>query len=320
LPDQSLGVVILTFGRDNRHLQLLNQVLDEQDVAPHAVVLVHNAYDSHDKWRPETRLGVDVLATGDNLGYAGAMNLGIGYLTEADCCWFLCLTHEVRLEAGCIRELIAVGEQDTRLGVLGPALRATPWSAPWSTGVEARIGGVRHATDVPKTDRAIQRLSVDGSVMLVRRQAYEAAGPLDERMFMYWEETEFCLRVRRAGWHVGVAPRASAAATPGGRDRPLAHAYLTARNGLLYAKLVGGKRAVAVRLVAVTHDLWQATPKPFGRRFRSSQHWRAVGVRVRGTALGTADFFRGRFGAPPARVTTGSDIEAPRQAGTSRAP
>jgi GT2 family glycosyltransferase len=45
-----------------------------------------------------------------------------------------------------------------------------------------------------------------GSFMLVRRDAWEAAGPFDERYFLYTEETDLCLAVTRAGWEVRHVP------------------------------------------------------------------------------------------------------------------
>jgi GT2 family glycosyltransferase len=42
--------------------------------------------------------------------------------------------------------------------------------------------------------------------MLARRAAIEAAGTLDERFFIYSEETDFCLRIKKAGWDIRHLP------------------------------------------------------------------------------------------------------------------
>src|SRR3954447_5378575 len=46
-----------------------------------------------------------------------------------------------------------------------------------------------------------------GSFMLVRREAIESAGYLDERYFIYTEETDFCRRIKLAGWEVRHVPQ-----------------------------------------------------------------------------------------------------------------
>lgn len=49
---------------------------------------------------------------------------------------------------------------------------------------------------------------VTGCFMLVRREAIEDAGLMDERFFMYGEETDWCYRFRKAGWKILFTPSA----------------------------------------------------------------------------------------------------------------
>ncbi|MEO5881838.1 MAG: glycosyltransferase family 2 protein [Caldimonas sp.] len=49
---------------------------------------------------------------------------------------------------------------------------------------------------------------VSGACMAVRREVLEAIGPMDEGFFLYFEEVDFCLRARRAGWSCWFIPAA----------------------------------------------------------------------------------------------------------------
>jgi N-acetylglucosaminyl-diphospho-decaprenol L-rhamnosyltransferase len=60
---------------------------------------------------------------------------------------------------------------------------------------------------------------VSGACMLLRREAYEAAGRFDAGYFMYFEEMDFCLRLTRAGWRVVYDPGAEVTHTIGGSTR-----------------------------------------------------------------------------------------------------
>jgi N-acetylglucosaminyl-diphospho-decaprenol L-rhamnosyltransferase len=49
---------------------------------------------------------------------------------------------------------------------------------------------------------------VPGAAMMVRREVFETAGLMDEGYFLYYEETDFCLAARRAGWECWYVPEA----------------------------------------------------------------------------------------------------------------
>jgi len=51
---------------------------------------------------------------------------------------------------------------------------------------------------------------VTGAVLVARRTAVETVGFMDERYFLYWEDLEWCYRMRRTGWGVYRVPEARA--------------------------------------------------------------------------------------------------------------
>jgi GT2 family glycosyltransferase len=62
------------------------------------------------------------------------------------------------------------------------------------------------APPVPETMEPTQTDWVAGASMIIRREVFVDAGLLDEAYFMYFEEVDFCLRARRAGWTCWYVP------------------------------------------------------------------------------------------------------------------
>ncbi len=58
----------------------------------------------------------------------------------------------------------------------------------------------------PVSDVPCQEGWVAGASMLVRREVFDAIGLLDDKFFLYYEEVDFCLRARRAGWQCWYEP------------------------------------------------------------------------------------------------------------------
>ena len=124
--------------------------------------------------------------------------------------------------------------------------------------------------------------AVSGSVMMIRRAVLEQIGLLDEGFFAYQEDTDFCFRVRQAGWQVVYFPKAQVVHFGGeGGSRVdlfrsitewhrsyfryyrknLARDYFFLFNWLYYL-LMGGKLVVALGLAALRLRKVAGTPKP----------------------------------------------------------
>jgi hypothetical protein len=106
-----------------------------------------------------------------------------------------------------VRQIIADGRLDATIRRFPNALRA--------------LGDALSAERLPRRPHWLGERELDpasyerefdcdwtsGSFMLVRREAIESAGYLDERYFMYCDETDFCRRIKSAGWEVRHVPQ-----------------------------------------------------------------------------------------------------------------
>lgn len=116
---------------------------------------------------------------------------------------------------------------------------------------------------------------VSGACMLVRREAFEAVGGLDEGFFLYWEDADFCRRLKYAGWKTMYLPSAGVMHVGGRSSRHAADASLEAfhRSALrLYRKHAGPAGRLLTPLVYAGLRLRLSFVKWRVRRRREHQH------------------------------------------------
>jgi GT2 family glycosyltransferase len=146
-------------------------------------------------------------------------------------------------------------------------------------------------------DRRLEDLTmvdaVSGCLMLVKREVFGAAGLLDEDFFFSFEDLEFCLRARRAGWLTALAGGATAY-HEGSRSigqTSTRRLYFAARNHLLAAHRSApesGVVASAFRSASIVSlNLMHAMGAPGASAPR----------RLAAVVRGTLDYASGRFGA-----------------------
>ena len=160
---------------------------------------------------------VHLIVNEGNLGFARANNRGIAASRGR---YVLLLNSDTVASPAALEMLVAFMDVHPEAGVVGPRLlRPDGTAQPYAFGGDPTLGYLlrrgfnrllrrRYLHDWD-TD-AIQEVDwVSGVCLMARRVAIEQAGPLDEAMFMYFEDNEWCLRIRKAGWKVYYDPQAA---------------------------------------------------------------------------------------------------------------
>ena len=157
---------------------------------------------------------VQVVPLAENLGYAGNNNVGIKLAVAQGADWVFVLNEDTLVEPECLTHLIEAAERDPRLGVLGPMV--------YTFDAEPRIssagGRVRWAI-ADAVNEGMGELDsgqyparavdfINGCGLLVARAALQKAGYLDDSFFIYFEETDWCVRIQRAGFGIWFEPAA----------------------------------------------------------------------------------------------------------------
>lgn len=157
---------------------------------------------------------VQILELEENLGYAGNNNAGIEQALKMGANWVYVLNEDTILDEECLTQLVAVGERDCAIGILGPMVyhHEEPEVIQTAGGKFGQRWDAYHlSVDEKDNGQYKDPHQVDwisGCGIMVRREVIEQVGMIDERYFYFWEETEWCLRAGKKGWKVMHVPRA----------------------------------------------------------------------------------------------------------------
>jgi GT2 family glycosyltransferase len=239
---------------------------------------------------------VQIIELAENMGYAGNNNTGIMAAVENGADWVLVLNEDTILDPYCLSEMIQVGESSSEIGIVGPMVYHydEPEVIQSAGGRFSPYLEAEHvAQNEPDRGQFPESRPVDwisGCAIMVRRQVIEQVGPLDERFFYYWEETEWCLRTAKAGWQVYHAPQAKLWHKGVQRDyqpAPSVTYYNTRNRFLLLAKHRAPIRVWFFTWKEILFRLASWTIKPRWRHLRDHRNalWR-----------GTRDFIFQRWG------------------------
>jgi len=223
-----LAMLVLSHNKRDTALKCLDSVARLR-YQPRQVIVVDNgsedgSADAIARAHPE----VCLVRNPSNLGAVGGRNLGIRWITERfDYRYLLFLDDDATVDDRLADELVSALRVDPAAGLATPKAYRT--GAP---GLIASAGGMRvrlwrgsivdlgaGQADRGQYDRPRMVDSCVGFAVLARREALERVGGFDEAFNPYgWEEVDFSLRLRQAGYRIVYVPTAiawHAGGTPG---------------------------------------------------------------------------------------------------------
>lgn len=183
---------------------------------------------------------VTVIENGRNLGFTGGNNVGIRWGLARVGDYFFLLNNDVEIASDALSIMVERAESHPQEGIFGPktykyyqrdTLDFVGGKYSWLTGKTQSVGDGEK--DIGQYDEPLAFDFINGHAFLIKREVIEKIGLLDEGYFAYNEETDWCIRARRAGYKCVYVPQAVAwhkvSSTPIG----VARDYLIMRNRIL---------------------------------------------------------------------------------------
>ena len=193
---------------------------------------------------------ITLIRNKENLGYASGNNVGIRYALKNNVEYILVLNNDTVVDKNIINSFINVAMYEKNVGCLG--CKIFYYNKP---NILSHTGGLikthplllgfhrgENEEDKGQYDKIVQVDYLTGAAIFFSRFTIERIGLFNEQFFLYWEDTDFCLRIKEARLKNLYIPSAKVwhkcgTSTCGWRNPCLY--YYVVRNRLLFAKLHG---------------------------------------------------------------------------------
>lgn len=234
--------IIILHWRGVEHTLACLESLQAIDYPYYRILLVDNGALQNEMQRIiQTFPDLEVVQLYHNLGFAGGANAAINVAFQQKSEYILLLNNDTLVSSDFLRQMLEVHAEHPDVGILTPKvyrasapqhLAGLGFQVSWCDVVPVKWNVL---DEQPSDTQLLHFDAVSGAAMLIKRSVFEQIGLFDERFFFYYEDTDFCLRARRAGFLVSCftgakvyhTVAASSTRTPGlglfylGRSRQL---------------------------------------------------------------------------------------------------
>lgn len=268
-----LSVITVNYNGRKDTERLIESLRNHLSIPYELIVVDNGSMQNEAVALQEKYLFLKTIRSERNLGFAGGNNLGI---RQASGDYLLFLNNDTFIEDNSILSLVEAMRQKPSLGGVSPKILFadeeggiqfagyTPLSR---ITLRNRLIGYREE-DKGQYDKQHPTPYLHGAAMLIRREAIESAGMMPEIYFLYYEELDWSLQIRRQGYTLEYNPSATvyhSESRSTGQNSPLRSFYIT-RNRLLFAQrnLNGAGRFLSIGYqvtIAIPKSLFQTVVK-----------------------------------------------------------
>jgi GT2 family glycosyltransferase len=200
--------------------------------------------EQEDKLASNRRL--TIISNEKNWGFAEGCNTGIRFAMRNGAAYVMLLNNDTVLAADSLCELVELVETDPAYGFVGPKVYYYDYDGRvdviYSVGgrLIIRKGAARQIgigqIDHGQFDEPIELDFVVGSCLLTRAEVIKAIGLLDSAYYAYWEDTDWCIRGRKAGYKAVFAPKSKIWHKVAASNIGFKNEYYMTRNAFLFLK------------------------------------------------------------------------------------
>ncbi len=236
--ESKIGVVIVNYNGAGYQNDALRTIFDSTYKNIEVIVVDSNSKDNSIALAQRDYPQVHYLLQDENVGVARGNNIGIRYaIQELDTEYVLLINNDIELDSNTLKRLIGKADRNT---ITVPKIyyyepHNMLWFAGgnmyWNKGESGHIGNFEMDQGQYDEEQVIQYAPT--CCMLIHRDVFAKIGYIDESVFMYFDDTDLCVRMNDAGFRILYVPAAflwhKVSSSGGGMDSRV-YVYYNFRN------------------------------------------------------------------------------------------
>lgn len=239
--EPKIGIVIVNYNAEKYQNDSIKSIKQMEYSNYEIIVVDNNSTDNSIKLLREEFPEVTIIEAGDNLGVAAGNNMGIKHAIRNGAEYILLLNNDIEMDKELLKILVCYANRKI---ITVPKIyyydkKSMIWSAggkvDWDEGVPYHIG-----YKCPDGERFNKTKVVEIAptcCMLIHKDIFRSVGLMDEKYFMYYDDTDFCIRANDKGHQILYVPLAKmwhkVSSSSGGEKSKVCRYYLS-RNILYF--------------------------------------------------------------------------------------
>ncbi|MBU2632432.1 glycosyltransferase family 2 protein [Patescibacteria group bacterium] len=254
-----IGIVTVNYNTEKDTLNFLDSLekINSSGFSLSVVVVDNASRENFSLPKKYKKENIKVINLNKNTGFSGGYNTGIKEVLKENVDYVLVVNNDTILDPEILINLTEVIAKDVRIGVVTPKIyfakghefHKDRYSKEELGKVFWFAGGYMDWANVQSVHRGVDEVDIgqynkaeeigfaSGCCMLIRRAVLEKVGLFDDNFFLYYEDADLNLRIKKAGYKIYYVPSAvlvhvNAASTGGAGN--LLHDYFITRNQMLF--------------------------------------------------------------------------------------
>lgn len=210
--------VILNFNRAKETIACLRSIkkIKIQDCNLKILLIDNGSTDNSVKIIQKEFPKLPIIKNQKNPGFAAGVNMGIKKVLKEKTDYVFLLNNDTLINQRALVYLIKVIGEGLKIGIVSPTLKFKKQGKIfYDFGGEINwfLGRTSHQELTTQEFKKIRREKifpeyVSGCAMLIRKEVFDKIGFFDEDFFLYFEDVDFCLRAKAAGFKIVLVPKA----------------------------------------------------------------------------------------------------------------